>query len=255
MQLTGVPDDGAVEDDLGAPTRMPRQVLRGAELELDVAGPADDAHRLERIRRVDRRARAPRARRARAARSGPRRRAAAAGAAPRRCVAISASVGRRSTGMRLDRPGLAASPAPPARCRTARRRWRRGTRCAPTPPAARAAASMASCGRSASSGLSTVMVARRRIVGGQPPGVEDSRGQERRRQDLDETVERQRLSDRATALAGRGSGRARRARSAAPTGSSRDPRAAAPPRPGRRAARGRCRQLGGTTVTPPVGRP
>ena len=246
------PTTVAVEHDLGAATRMPRQLLRGAELELDVAGPPDDAHRLERIRRVDGTAGPPRARGfAQAGQDG-----ADVQRLPGQRVVDERDLGLGGPtvdGKRLDRLGLRRRQRPPARCRTARRRWRRGTRCAPTPPAVRAAASTASCGRSASSGLSTVMVARRGIVGGQSPGVEDPRGQERRRQHLDETVERQRLSDRRVDASGSGVrprpagavGRTDGIFSRPSSRSTSSTRSAGCLRSGR--------QLGGTTVTIAVG--
>ena len=60
------------DEDLGAPARMPRQVLRRPQRDVNSAGAGDDSHRLERVGGLDRAARAPGA--ARFAQPGQHRR-------------------------------------------------------------------------------------------------------------------------------------------------------------------------------------
>ena len=176
---------------------MPRQVLRGPQRQLDTGGAADDTHRLERVPGLNRPAGTPRTR-------GSRRPVSTTPTCCGWCgsdassTAISSSVGLRSFGMRstarVSEVGsttwaIAKSPTSTAPRDTLR----------PKASSSPGSSVVASCGRSASSGLSTC-VRCGGVVGGQAPLVEHSRREERRRQDLHIAVERQGFSDGSAAL-------------------------------------------------------
>ena len=61
VQLAGMPDDGAADEDLGAATGVPRQILRGPQRELHTGRAADDPYGLEGVAGLHRPARTPRA--------------------------------------------------------------------------------------------------------------------------------------------------------------------------------------------------
>ncbi len=173
--------------------------------------PARAMRRRPRTRRRRRpAARHPTDRAARAARSAPRRHAAAAAAASRRVgdlVVGGPAVHRelRDTGLSVG--STTCSIAKSARSTMPRETLRDNASSSP------GSSVVASCGRSASSGLSTWVVCAERRRRPDPRHRSPGR-QERRRQDLDVAGQRQRLADRAaTALHGRepAAGRGRRA--------------------------------------------
>ena len=231
------PTDSAADEHLGAAARVPRQVLSGAQRHLDAAGAGDDPHRLERVGGLDRPARAPRP--ARFAQAGQHRTDVhAADAAGRRRARRSR---RRWAGGRSGCSSTArvsrASAAPPGRCANSATSAQPRETLRDNASSRPGSSVVASCGRSASSGLSTVGGGAARVVGGQAPLVEDPGGQERCRQHLDVAV----TAPATCRWRGAASGPGVRPRpggrgAAAPTGSCRGPPVAAPPRPGRRAA-------------------
>ena len=60
MQLAGVTDRRLSDEHLGAPPRMPRQVLCRPQCDVKSAGAGDDSHRFKRIAGFDSTTRAPR---------------------------------------------------------------------------------------------------------------------------------------------------------------------------------------------------
>ena len=216
VQLAGVADDGVADDHLGATAGMPRQVLGGPQRQLDAGGAADDPDRLERIAGIDRPALTPRTRGF--AQAGQHRADVLRLMRQRRIerrdlVCGGASVGRNAfhrAGFRRrlhhlgdrEQRGIDGPAGHVAPQRLQQARQQRGRQLGPV-------------------GLQRIHHLRRgppRVVRRQAPLVEDTRGQERRWQDLHIAVERQRLSYRAPALLRRAQAAARRARAAAPTG-------------------------------------
>ncbi|SHV85810.1 Uncharacterised protein [Mycobacteroides abscessus subsp. abscessus] len=72
MQLSGMPDNLAVDHDLGTTPRMPRQFLTCAQRYVDVGSTPDDPGRLQRVGDIGRATTSPRP--ARLARTGQHQR-------------------------------------------------------------------------------------------------------------------------------------------------------------------------------------